>query len=143
MSKDKTPSDHDDGIPDVECVYRYIGGKLRSLRVSKGLTQAQVARIIAVSPQQYQRYEDGQSKCSLTYLLRLADHYGVHVSALLPVEPPPPEPGIGSDAADVQMADQADLLSRLVAAFVRLEDNGGKLRLVQLVEALVTSQQRR
>jgi transcriptional regulator with XRE-family HTH domain len=143
MPNDKNPSDRGDGIPAIECVYRYIGGRLRALRIAKGLTQAQVARIIDVSPQQYQRYEEGQSKCSLPYLLRLADHYGIHVAELLPVEPPSPEPDFAPDTSDVQMADEADLLSRLVAAFVRLEDRGGKLRLVQLVEALVTSQQRR
>ncbi|MEM6742093.1 MAG: helix-turn-helix transcriptional regulator, partial [Pseudomonadota bacterium] len=46
--------------------YEHVGRKLREFRVARKMTQAQVAKIIEVSPQQYQKYEDAQSKCSLT-----------------------------------------------------------------------------
>ncbi len=128
----------DTAPPEMDCVYRYVGGRLRGLRVARGMTQAQVASIISVSPQQYQKYEDAQSKCSLPYLLKLAAHYGVHINDLLPVETPTP----GEIDPDTQLANEADLLSRLVSAFVRMEDRGGKLRLVQLVETLVPPRHR-
>lgn len=123
-----------------DAVYGHVGRRLRSLRMQHGQTQAQVARVIAVSPQQYQKYEDAQSKCSLPYLLTLADHYGVHVNAILPVDAPEPPPA-ALDPRE-EMATEADLLARLVSAFVQLEDSGGKLRLVQLVEAIVATQDR-
>ncbi|MEL6839817.1 MAG: helix-turn-helix transcriptional regulator [Pseudomonadota bacterium] len=112
--------------------YTHVGRALRGLRLEHGLTQAQAARIISVSPQQYQKYEDAQSKCSLNYLIALADHYGVSVNALLPrgeVEAPAVQ-------QKPEIATEADLLARLVTAFVRLDDPEEKLRFVQLVEAV-------
>ncbi|MEL7184087.1 MAG: helix-turn-helix transcriptional regulator, partial [Pseudomonadota bacterium] len=53
---------HPASPPDV---YVHVGQRLRALRQERGLTQAQAARIIEVSPQQYQKYEDARSRCSL------------------------------------------------------------------------------
>ncbi|PJI91528.1 transcriptional regulator with XRE-family HTH domain [Yoonia maricola] len=112
--------------------YAHVGQRLRKLRLERGMTQAQVARIVSVSPQQYQKYEEAQSKCSLNYLIILAEFFETPVSTFLPdtstnevktQEPP-------------RVENEADLLARLVTAFVRLDDSGEKLRLVQLVEAI-------
>ncbi len=108
-----------------EDVYDHVGRQLRAHRVGKGMTQAQVARLIDISPQQYQKYEDAQSKCSLTNLMVLADHYRVPLSEFLPEESVRPAE-----------ANEADLLARLVAAYSRLGTPNEKLRLVQLVEAM-------
>ena len=89
------------------------------------MTQAQTAKLIGVSPQQYQKYEEGHSKCSLTNLMSLADAHSVPLTDLIP------ENNIRS--AEIN---EADLLARLVAAFSRLENPTEKLRLVQLVEAI-------
>ena len=119
--------------------YAYVGRQLRQSRHERGLTQAQVAKIISVSPQQYQKYEDAVSKCSLNYLITLADHYGINVNTFLP----------GGDDQDAnnteeeQIGNEADLLARLVTAFVRLDDGGEKLRLVQLVEAIGSANKKR
>ncbi|MFP7675484.1 helix-turn-helix transcriptional regulator [Marivita sp. S0852] len=136
-------------------VYGFLGRRLRELRTARGLTQAEVARTINVSPQQYQKYEDAQSKCNLTYVIALADFYGVHVNSILPVDAPstdvadpapipaaPPAPSPAKQEADADLPQEADLLARLVSSFVRLTDANEKRRLVQLVEAIVTAHEK-
>lgn len=120
--------------------YRHVGQQMRLLRLERGLTQAQAAQIISVSPQQYQKYEDAQSKCSLNYLIALADHYGVSVNVFLPGGEATSVPANASQASPEAIGREADLLARLVSAFVSLEGAGEKLRFVQLVEAIATSQ---
>ncbi|MDX8346857.1 helix-turn-helix transcriptional regulator [Cognatiyoonia sp. IB215446] len=116
-----------------EDAYAHVGRSLRKLRLERGLTQAQAARVISVSPQQYQKYEDAHSKCSLNYLIALADHYGVSVNAFLP---DCADHGTAPAAPQPEIANEADLLARLVTAFVGLDDAEEKLRFVQLIEAV-------
>ena len=107
-------------------IYDHVGGQLRAQRIGRGLTQAQVAKIIDISPQQYQKYEDAQSKCSLTSLEILADYYGVPLISFLPEENSAPS-----------VINEADLLARLVSSYSLLSNANEKLRLVQLVEAMI------
>ena len=117
---------HSDDVANAfDDVYPYVGARLKALRVGRGMTQAQVATLIGVSPQQYQKYEDAQTKCSLTNLMVLAEYYGVPVADLLPEQ-----------TVKVAEINEADLLARLVASFSRLNHAEEKLRLVQLVEAI-------
>ncbi|SFS15345.1 helix-turn-helix domain-containing protein [Yoonia litorea] len=116
--------------------YTYVGRELRKLRLERGMTQAQVAEIISVSPQQYQKYEDAQSKCSLNNLIALADHYGTSLSRFLPGS------ADENEKSPEPIENEADLLARLVTAFVSLDDGPEKLRLVQLVEAIGAAKQR-
>lgn len=118
---------------DDDDAYTHVGRALRRLRLERGLTQAQAARVINVSPQQYQKYEDAHSKCSLNYLIALADYYGVSVNALLPGGT---TDEVTTPAPQAEIATEADLLARLVTAFVGLDDPEEKLRFVQLIEAV-------
>ena len=119
-------------------VYQYVGETLRKLRRERNLTQADVARAIGVSPQQFQKYEDAQSRCSLNNLMLLAEFFDVPLGALLPVDE-------GSEKT-VEVAShapaEADLLARLVSSFMKLDDVAEKLRLVQLVEAIAIAQRK-
>lgn len=132
----------DDAGAAAGSAYAFVGDRLRTLRKNRGLTQAEVARIISVSPQQYQKYEDAQSKCSLTTLIALAKYYAVPLGALLPSIGPdagPDAPAAETPPARDLVADiptEADLLARLVTSFVKLRDIGEKTRLVELVEAI-------
>lgn len=109
---------------DANSIYEHVGRQLRAYRIGQGMTQAQVARLIDISPQQYQKYEDAQTKCSLTALSVLASFYGVGLSAFLP-----------DKGEEKVIVSDADLLARLVAAYSQLDDPMEKLRLVQLLEA--------
>ncbi len=111
-------------------IYEQIGQRIRELRKARGLTQAQAAKLIDVSAQQYQKYEDAQSKCNLNYLVILADYYRVSLSSLITGAEEETLP-----ALEV-VTSEADLLARLVNSFVNLSTLDEKLRLVQLVEVM-------
>ncbi len=120
-------------------VYRYIGARLRQVRVERGLTQAQVATVIGVSPQQYQKYEDSSSKCSLVHIYALAEHYAVSVDEILPLShnalpPAAQERDHRADPED-DLATDTDLLARMVSGFVAITDRRLKQSIVTIVEA--------
>jgi transcriptional regulator with XRE-family HTH domain len=143
MSTDHTndmvePSAPQAGQAPAGAVYAFVGDRLRDLRKRRGLTQVEMARIISVSPQQYQKYEDAKCKCSLTTLIAFSDHFEVPLASLLPsAEVAAPSPPELPKQADI--ATDADLLARLVGAFVKLRGTEQKTRLVQLVEAIQNS----
>jgi transcriptional regulator with XRE-family HTH domain len=124
-------------------VYAFVGYKLRELRKQRGLTQADVARLISISPQQYQKYEDAQTKCSLSTLIALSEHFDVPLSELLPktIAVSTTAPAVKAPRQP-DIPTEADLLARLVGAFVKLRDTEQKTRLVQLVEAIQSSHER-
>ena len=125
-------------------VYKEVGARLRALRTSRGLTQAQAAEVIGVSPQQYQKYEDAQTKCSLAAIVALAGFYGVSVETIVSTQPP----GFSADAARLTSDErivsdlsilgtvEQELIGRLLSAYLRIPDKLEKLRLVELIEAI-------
>lgn len=124
-------SHHPEDGEDNPNVYRTIGKQLRLYRQRKSLTQADVAGLIGISPQQYQKYEDAQSKCNLNYLVKLAGFYDIPLGALIGGEH-------GQSALiEQKTATEAELLARLVNAFVKLASNEEKVGFVKLVEAIV------
>jgi transcriptional regulator with XRE-family HTH domain len=128
----------DDNLPSE--VYRYIGSRLRQIRVDRGLTQTSAASILGVSPQQYQKYEDASSKISLVHIYTLVQHYGLSLDAILPVrETPTPEPRQSAQEEDV--VSDTDLVARLVTNFVAISDRRLRQSIVDIVEATRNSTQ--
>ncbi|GHC52002.1 helix-turn-helix domain-containing protein [Neogemmobacter tilapiae] len=122
----------DDNLPSE--VYRYIGSRLRQIRVDRGLTQTGAAAVLGVSPQQYQKYEDASSKISLVHIYTLVEHYGISLDAILPVrETPSPQPAPPADQGDV--VSDTDLVARLVTSFVAISDRRLRQSIVEIVEA--------
>lgn len=60
---------------------------LRTIRKSKGLSQAKMAEILCISPQAYSNYETGKRKPSSETLIKIANLYGVSVDYLLGKKP--------------------------------------------------------
>lgn len=58
-----------------------IGRKIRSIRQHSGLTQEMLAELVAVSPQQIQKYETGRTKITTDRLQQLARALQVPVTA--------------------------------------------------------------
>lgn len=56
---------------------------IRSLRIDKGLTQQQVAKVLGISQNTYSQYEIGVLNYPVDALLKLADLYEVSVDYLL------------------------------------------------------------
>ena len=134
----------------IDSVYRYVGNRLRHYRRERGLKQAALAEVIGVSPQQYQKYEDAQSKCSLTNLLKLADFLSVDIRAIMPMGVDsygePAEQGrerrVLEDAgpSPAPLSSGADLTARLVSAFMTVDDTETRERLVLFIESLARGQ---
>ena len=136
-------------MPTPSSVYVHIGKRLKNLRSNQNLTQAQVAEIVGVSPQQYQKYEDAQSKSSVAMLISLAAYYGVSYASFLPDwdgSAPDEQTGDRKRGANGHaQSDEEDgapgviedpLVSRLVTAYLQIPDQDERTRLVELVEAM-------
>ena len=67
------------------------GQILKDLRESKHLRQSDLANILDVTQQAYQRYESGTSEPNGETMCKLADFYGVTTDYLLGREPPTPD----------------------------------------------------
>jgi len=63
-----------------------IGGLIRQLRKSSGMSQMQLADKIGVSYQQVQKYEKGINKLSLSRLRQISGALGVNISIFLEEE---------------------------------------------------------
>lgn len=56
----------------IDGVDKFIGGKVYSLRLAKGLSRQQLAKIIGVTHQQLQKYEKGTNRISVGRLVLIA-----------------------------------------------------------------------
>ena len=66
-----------------------FGARLRELRVSRGMTQAQLADSASVTPSYVGRLEAGGSAPGIDLVERLARALGSSLAELLPAEEPP------------------------------------------------------
>ncbi|WP_258109638.1 helix-turn-helix domain-containing protein [Alicyclobacillus sp. SP_1] len=60
-----------------------IGGNLRKIRLSKGLTQSEVAAALNVSVRQLQRWEQDENAPPLSRLVVICDFYDVDIYDIL------------------------------------------------------------
>lgn len=56
----------------IQKVDQFIGGKIYSLRLAKGLSRQQLAEVIEVTHQQLQKYEKGINRISIGRLVLIA-----------------------------------------------------------------------
>lgn len=68
----------EDGNPNPVDVY--VGKQLKKARISCGYSQQQVARMMAMTSQQIQKYEKAQNRIGCSRLLQLAQILGVSVN---------------------------------------------------------------
>lgn len=64
-----------------------VGRRLRSFRLSKGISQADLADAGGITFQQIQKYERGENRISASMLCHLARRLGLNPVVLLPWEP--------------------------------------------------------
>jgi transcriptional regulator with XRE-family HTH domain len=71
-----------------------VGGLIQRMRLSKGLSQSQLARLAGVPFRSLQNYEQGHRATPLEAAAKLAKALGVSIDALAPpVEIPAPKKG--------------------------------------------------
>lgn len=117
-----------------------LGKRLKALRVQSGKTQADIAAVLGVSPQQYQKYEKGSSKCSLESLVRLAAHYKQPVASLLP-DSLGAKSGMSESedafvAPGAAVADEAHLIAEVTALFIRIGSKETRRKLIALLSEI-------
>jgi len=109
-----------------------VGRNIRIYRLQKRLTQTDLADQLGLTFQQVQKYEKGTNRVGSGRLLKIATFLNVPVAALF----------TGSD----EMADTDKQLifdqlarphaNRLLQAFARIDDDGLRRSVVQLVEEI-------
>src|SRR5215471_7912729 len=115
-----------------DSVDRIVGRNIRIYRLQKGLTQTELADQLELTFQQVQKYEKGTNRVGSGRLLKIATYLGVPVTALFK----------GSDEmADTDKQSIFDQLAkphanRLLQAFARIDDDGLRRSVVQLVEEI-------
>lgn len=58
-------------------------GRIYELRKAAGMRQKEIAGLLAMTPQQYSRYERGEREIPVHHLLALANYYQVSVDYIL------------------------------------------------------------
>jgi transcriptional regulator with XRE-family HTH domain len=56
----------------IEEIDKFIGGKIYSLRLAKGLSRQQLSKVIGVTHQQLQKYEKGKNRISVGRLVLIS-----------------------------------------------------------------------
>jgi transcriptional regulator with XRE-family HTH domain len=68
---------------DEKTFYRYIGDRIKAIRVMRKMSQEEVARALGVTFQQVQKYESGANRIPIANIVRLAMITGLDLAELL------------------------------------------------------------
>lgn len=60
-----------------------VGNRLKECRLSRNMTQSQVAAYLGVAQPVYQRYEKGVYECTYEQIVRLCDLFDISADFLL------------------------------------------------------------
>lgn len=121
-----------------------LGKKLKAYRRREDKTQAEVAHHLDISPQQYQKYEKGASKCNISNIYKLAQYYNINVGELLPGSGPESSKGFQEEAKDFSdsptpkdVADEAEAMAQLLAIFVRIPSKPTRRKILNLLNEML------
>ena len=103
--------------------------RLKEIRKSRKLTQAQVAEVVSCSVATYSRYESGSRQPSVDTLVMLADFFGVSTDYLCG-RVPPDSSALSSSEIDMINAYRAvpDLVKEDVVEFLTLRKSKKRAR---------------
>jgi transcriptional regulator with XRE-family HTH domain len=76
---------------------RHLGGRLRVLRISQGLSRAEMAVLLRVSPEEVRAYERGMRRISPARLVEYAELLEVRLSRFFADAGPWPLPSLVGD----------------------------------------------
>ncbi|MEM9014468.1 MAG: helix-turn-helix transcriptional regulator [Pseudomonadota bacterium] len=121
------PARADDKSADIDPsrdIALMVAERIRMARLNAGKKQAEIASVLKISPQQYQKYETGATRISVAGLAGLAKFYSVPISALIPdhtamtasgfAEPPMAFP------AETKNEDELDYFARIIAILLEI-----------------------
>ncbi|MGL4490837.1 MAG: helix-turn-helix domain-containing protein [Rhizobiaceae bacterium] len=121
-----------------------VGKMLRVWRAEKGMTQADVAKAIGISSQQFQKYETGNSRIELSRLFEICRVFDKAPSDILSsVERPQAAQSPSIDISDIadsaELTSQADLsfqISELISSFMAIAKPADRHTAIYLVRCL-------
>jgi transcriptional regulator with XRE-family HTH domain len=110
-----------------------VGRNVRIWRMTKGLSQAQLAKRLGVTFQQVQKYEAGTNRIGTGRLVKIAAILGVPIATLF-------EGTNASDPSRALLALVSDRRSfRLASAFAAIKNNRARESLVNMVGKIAAS----
>lgn len=126
----------------VKTMEARIGARVRSLRLLRKVSQADIGRVLGITWQQVQKYEKGKSRISASQLVRLAEAFNVSFDYFAPKlmrQRAPSEPDV-VEHRDMEAAiafAQTKHGMALIQAFARLDADVAKamLSLLQMMSA--------
>lgn len=130
---------------DYDNIDAEVGKRLKSFRVQVDKTQADIAAWLEISPQQYQKYEKGASKCNIANLYRLAEYYERPITDLLPGVENQYSPGFReqeetySPNKNSALTDEAAAMAELLAVFVRIPSKKMRSKILNLLSDMLSS----
>jgi transcriptional regulator with XRE-family HTH domain len=110
----------------------HVGARIRAQRVIRGLTQSDLARLVGISFQSVQKYEQGENRVSASRLYEFAQALGVAPQHFFDgLEGPKSDDAL----PDVAAAVDSELRRRLLAVMA-IEDERLRRLIVQLLGVL-------
>ena len=110
-------------------VDRHVARRVRERRLALGLTQARLARLVGVSPQQLHKYETGTRRIMAGWLARLAEALGVGPAELYE--------GLGTPGEGlVELGGRERATLELARSFLAIADRRRQRALLVLARAL-------
>src|SRR5665213_3311296 len=105
-----------------------VGARVRAIRNARGMSQTVLGGALGVSYQQMQKYESGRNRISASMLVKIARHFGVRPSRLLPDSGEVDDtPNLLTSFSAVRGADH------LVQSYARIQSARLRLSVLELV----------
>ncbi len=115
----------------------HVGRRLHSIRTWRGVTQHALAIAAGVSPQQIQKYENGQTRISASRLFQLADNLNIDVSEFFRGLS---KPSASEKNAAAQLSPTTPQGLEVVCAFETILDENTRKYLLGIITALASEQ---
>ena len=115
-----------------------VGRRVRTQRLTKGLSQTELGEKIGVTFQQVQKYEKGTNRIGAGRLSRIAEVLEVPVTYFFPSEDEPAFPASDQESSPFALLSTSGAI-QLVRAYSRIQGGNARAALVQIAEHLAES----
>jgi|SRR5580704_6481288 transcriptional regulator with XRE-family HTH domain len=112
-----------------------VGRRVRTQRLTKGVSQTELGTKIGVTFQQVQKYENGRNRIGAGRLSRIAEVLEVPASFFFPDESAAASPTWDRDSSPVALLSTAGAV-HLVRAYARIQDGNARHALIEVAEHL-------
>jgi transcriptional regulator with XRE-family HTH domain len=112
-----------------------VGRRVRTQRLTKGLSQTELGEKIGVTFQQVQKYEKGTNRIGAGRLSRIAEVLEVPVTYFFPSDEEPSLPASDPDTSPFALLSTSGAI-QLVRAYSRISGGNARAALVQIAEHL-------